>query len=68
MHKPEDIEELAREIAKERGLDPDEMMTSEVLFEIDGMRSHPSLPFFPAWHRYRKFAQDMLTAFERAKP
>lgn len=65
MHSPDDVERLAREIAKERGLDPDQMMSSEVLYEIDGMWAHPTLPFFPAWHRYQKFAQDMLNALDR---
>ena len=61
----EDIERLARDMAKERGLDPDQMMTSEKLYEIDGMVSMPTMEPFPAWKRYVRFAQDLIRVAER---
>lgn len=60
------IERIARAICSHRGMGPDEMVTAEILYQVDDIKCMPTLPPFPAWKRYEQVAKVALEASEAA--
>jgi hypothetical protein len=45
-------------------MDPDALVTDELLYQVDDIKVMPTLPPFPAWQRYVYEAKAALSALD----
>ncbi len=60
------IEKVARALCWSKYMDPDAMVTAEVLYQVDDIKVMPTLPPFPAWQRYVQDAKAVIAALDKA--